>query len=85
MTVYVDSFYLSPRGRLGRMKMSHMVADTEEELIAMAEAVGVHPRHIQRKRIVHFDISLGARNRAVALGAIEVTTRELIRHARQRF
>jgi DNA-directed RNA polymerase specialized sigma24 family protein len=32
MTVYVDDMHARPRGRLGRMKMSHMIADTEAEV-----------------------------------------------------
>jgi len=34
VSVYVDDMYLSPIGQFGRMKMSHLMADTTEELLA---------------------------------------------------
>ena len=39
--------------------MCHMFADTREELIAMAEAIEVNPKWIQKRGTVyeHFDIS----------------------------
>ena len=35
MAVYVDDMYKYPLGQFGRMKMSHMVADTTEELLVI--------------------------------------------------
>ena len=34
MSVYVDDMYRSPTGGFGRMKMSHLIADTHAELMA---------------------------------------------------
>ena len=48
MTVYVDDMYASPMGRFGRMKMSHMIADSTDELLEMADAIGVARRWIQQ-------------------------------------
>lgn len=45
MAVYVDDMAAPYR----RMIMYHMVADTKAELIAMAQSIGVHPRHIQKE------------------------------------
>ena len=75
MAVYVDNM----RAPFGRMIMCHMVADTSEELIQMARAIGVNSIHIQDQGTYseHFDICLSKRARAVHLGAIEVTKREL--------
>ena len=76
MAVYVDDMYLSSLGRFGRMKMSHMVADTTEELLAMADRIGVARKWIQYPddpRRVHFEISMSKQQLAVAAGAIEVT------------
>jgi len=74
MTVYVDDMYLYPMGRFGRMKMSHLVADDEEELHAMAARIGVARRWYQGD---HYDIAQTKRAEALALGAVAVTLRQL--------
>lgn len=81
MAVYVDDMYLYSMGRYGRMKMSHMVADTVEELHDMADKIGVARRWVQHadkgKGWVHYDISMSARKKAVENGAVEISLREL--------
>lgn len=79
MTVYVDDMYRYPMGQFGRMKMSHMIADSTEELLEMADKIGVARRWIQQAGTPdeHFDISMGCRAKAVAQGAKEITLREL--------
>jgi len=74
MTVYVDDMYASEIGRFRRMKMSHMIADTEDELHAMADKIGVARRWYQGD---HYDIALSKRALAVKFGAREVTMRQL--------
>ena len=49
MTVYVDDMHLHPMGQLGRMKMCHMIADSTEELLAMADQIGVDRRWLQKR------------------------------------
>lgn len=69
MAVYVDDV----RHAYGRMIMCHMWADSEDELFAMADRIGVARKWIQRPpkaSWVHFDISLGPRALAIAAGAI---------------
>ncbi|WP_226576438.1 DUF4031 domain-containing protein [Acuticoccus sediminis] len=80
MTVYVDDMHKHPMGRFGRMRMSHMAADSTEELLAMAFKVGVSHRHLQHKgtSTEHLDVCLSKREMAVAAGAKEVTMRELV-------
>jgi hypothetical protein len=75
VSVYVDGM----RAPVGRMTMCHMVADSTEELIAMADRIGVDRRHLQDRGTYreHFDISLSRRRLAVIKGAKEVTIREL--------
>lgn len=75
MTVYVDDM----QAPFGRMKMCHMAADTTEELIAMADKIGVARRWIQHAGTTreHFDIAMSKRALAVAAGAKEVTRKEL--------
>lgn len=77
MAVYVDD----GRYPYGRMIMCHMLADTTGELHAMADAIGVARRWLQKGGTPeeHYDISLGMRKRAVELGAIEVRQREIVK------
>lgn len=79
MAVYVDDMYKFPMGQFGRMKMSHMMADTTEELLAMADKIGVARKWIQHPGTVHehFDISMGKRELAVRYGAKEITMRAM--------
>lgn len=81
MTVYVDDMYRTPMGRFGRMKMSHMMADSEAELIAFADLIGLSRRWLQQAgqgpHRAHFDVSMSYREKAVKAGAVEVTMRDL--------
>lgn len=76
--VYVDDMYKSPIGQFGRMKMSHMYADTHEELIAMANKIGVQLKWIQDEGTYseHFDIAIVKRNLAIQYGAKSTTMSE---------
>ncbi|MBR8171680.1 DUF4031 domain-containing protein [Burkholderia cenocepacia] len=78
MTVYVDDMYRHEIGKLGRMKMSHLIADTTDELLAMVREIGVNPKWIQHPgtRDEHFDIAISKRAAAIAAGAIPITFRE---------
>lgn len=66
MTVYVDDMNAPFRG----MIMCHMIADTEGELHAMADAVGVARRWYQGD---HYDVALTMKARALARGAVAIT------------
>ena len=66
MTVYVDD----ARRSLGRMLMAHMLADSEAELLAMVDAIGVDRRHFQGD---HFDICQEKRDLAIQHGARPIT------------
>lgn len=77
MAVYVDDV----RHHYGRYIMCHMWADDLEDLLRMADRIGVRRKWLQghptlskgrhRKACwVHFDISLGKKARAIAAGAI---------------
>ena len=86
MTVYVDDMYLYPIGQLGRMKMSHMMADTTEELLAMAHLCAIAKRWIQHAGTYaeHFDISKSKRDIAVTYGAVQITLRQMAEYQRKK-
>jgi hypothetical protein len=74
VTVYVDDM----KAEFGRMVMCHMVADTDEELHAMAAKIGVQRRWHQAppRHDSHYDIALSKRALAVRHGAVEITWRQ---------
>lgn len=83
MAVFVDDM----RAPFGRMIMCHMLADTDEELHAMAAKIGVARRWHQKDGTPHshYDICLSKRAIAVSLGAKEIDRRgvsEIIRRKR---
>tara|TARA_R100000655_G_scaffold109815_3_gene165721 strand:- start:3774 stop:4040 length:267 start_codon:yes stop_codon:yes gene_type:complete len=82
MAVYVDNM----QAQFGRMKMCHMIADSTEELLAMADRIGVARKWIQSAGTAreHFDIAMSKRALAVEAGAVEVTMKELARMTRAR-
>jgi hypothetical protein len=75
MSVYVDNM----QARFGRMVMCHMIADSRQELMAMAAKIGVNRKWIQALGTYHehFDICQTKRALAVQHGAIELTQMEL--------
>lgn len=81
MTVYVDDMYKVPMGQFGRMKMSHMIADTEDELHAFAARIGIARKWYQGN---HYDISKGKRDLAIRLGARAISLRQLAAMAAMR-
>lgn len=74
MTVYVDDM----KAGYGRMVMCHMLADTDEELHAMADLIGVARKWHQAppEHDSHYDIALSKRALAVRNGAQEITLRQ---------
>ena len=74
MSVYVDNM----RAPFGRMLMCHMLADTDAELHAMADKIGVARKWFQAppRHDPHYDIALSKRALAVKSGAVEITLRQ---------
>lgn len=77
MTVFVDL----AKNPYGRMHMCHMIADTTEELIEMADKIGVDRKWIQNEGLAseHFDICKSKRELAVKNGAKEVSSRQIVK------
>lgn len=73
--VYIDNM----NARYGRLLLCHMIADTTEELLQMAGAIGVNRKWIQDKGTYkeHFDVCQSKKAKAIQFGAKEVTMMEL--------
>jgi hypothetical protein len=76
MPVYVDCMNAVFRN----MVMCHMVADTSQELLDMADKIGIQRKWIQDAgtKHEHFDVCLSKKKLAIKHGAIEIGWRELI-------
>lgn len=77
MAVYVDSMrarYRPPHRPGIVYVMCHMAADTNDELHAMADKIGVARKWFQGD---HYDVTLAMRAKAVKAGAREVTWKQL--------
>lgn len=75
MAVYVDDMNAS----FGRLKLSHLIADSDEELHAMADRIGVDRKWWQAPKGgsgSHYDIALSKKTLAIQLGAILITWRQ---------
>lgn len=77
--VYVDDMYKYPFGKYNRMKMSHLIADTKDELLEMVDKIGVNRKWIQKEgtALEHFDICMSKRLKAIEYGASPITYRQL--------
>jgi hypothetical protein len=87
LTVYVDDWRQRATVRGREDRWSHLLADEPEELHAMAAALGIPPRGYQRHRraaaLNHYDLPESLRLRAIELGAVAVTWREMARLTRE--
>lgn len=76
MAVYVDDERIPYR----RMLMCHMLADTTEELLDMADKIGVQRKWIQCPGTPkeHFDICLSKRAKAIQYGAFDADRKKVV-------
>lgn len=75
MTVYVDQ----EKNKYRHMLMSHLVADSIDELHAMADRLGLKRRWFQvsNNGTPHYDVCQTKRALAISLGAIEIDRRKM--------
>ena len=82
MGVYVDDAIWPWRGR----RWCHLVADTEEELHAFGDRLGLQRKWFQQRADRpwqdHYDLHETARDVAIALGAQPISWREMALHVR---
>jgi hypothetical protein len=82
LSVYVDRVNLG----FGRMVMCHMIADTPDELHAMADRISVERRWFQMPPKVsfwHYDIAKSKRQLAISAGAIDCERNVFVGHLRR--
>jgi hypothetical protein len=78
VTCYVDAIQSYPDAGLRFTEFCHLLADTREELHAMAEALGIPERFFQdHPWRWHHDLPAPLRPQAVELGARELTMHEV--------
>ncbi|HTU37680.1 MAG TPA: DUF4031 domain-containing protein [Acidimicrobiales bacterium] len=87
LTVYVDDWRQRATVRDRSDRWSHLLADDPDELHAMAAALGIPLRGYQRHRrssaLNHYDVPESLRVRAIELGAVPVTWRQMARLTRE--
>ena len=80
MTIYVDTIRHYPSGLWCHMATGGSI----EELQRIAERIGLSRSRLQHHRLVpHYDLGSIGREQAIALGAVEVSSKELLRRTRQ--
>ena len=78
MACYVDTVRAYPGAGLRFAEYCHLLADTSEELHAMADAIGMPRRFFQdHPWRWHYDLPSHLREHAVRLGAREVTMHDV--------
>ena len=65
------------------MKMCHMLADSEDELHAMAAAIGINRKWFQNERYPHYDICKSKRVLAIQNGAVEIDRKQFVKLAKK--
>lgn len=81
MAAYVDDLQVWPNARgIFRAGSCHLAADTLDELHEFAARIGMKREWFQpgRGRHPHYDLVKSRRDKAVALGALEVSGRDLV-------
>jgi hypothetical protein len=82
VSVYVDRVAIG----YGRMLMCHMIADSPDELHAMADRIGVARKWFQappKASFWHYDIAKSKRDLAIAAGAIDCDRNTFVAHLRR--
>ena len=80
MAVFVDSAEIEWNGK----KWCHLVADSLDELHTFARLLGLKRSWFQGEASSpHYDITVVIREKALALGAVQVSSEQLVLHARR--
>lgn len=80
MTIYVDNVKVKWAGN----EWCHMVADSLDELHFFASKIGLRRKWFQSSASYpHYDIKLAVRARAIQLGAVQGTRKQIIECAKK--
>jgi hypothetical protein len=79
MAAYVNKL----RTRYGSLRFCHLLADSQDELHAMALKLGMDRRNFQTDGIPHYDLSLAKRDSAIAAGAQVIGRAQLLQLVRR--
>ncbi len=72
--------------KYGRMIMSHMIADSLDELHEMADQLGINRKHFQDKpKRPHYDVCKSNKKKAIKLGAKEVSDKEIVKILKEKY
>lgn len=84
MSVYVDEMQTCISSRKWPYsKACHLVADSVTELQEFAQLMPLHSSWFQSESVPHYDLTTRMRQRAIRLGAIEVTQKQFVRITRK--
>lgn len=85
MAVYVDLMRPCLKSKRWPWKEScHLIADNLNELHSFASRLGLERRWFQNdSRLPHYDLTAGIRWKAIACGAVEIATKQLIERMRK--
>lgn len=84
MAILLDAFFNGERGprRFWQRRCGHLTSDASlNELFDFARDLGLKREWLQVKSILHYDLTSPEYERALALGAQLVSSRELVRRA----
>ena len=92
MTVYVDDSLIPATVNRISSRWSHLFADTQDELHAFAQSIGLRrswfqpgkPFAGQPSRLWHYDVTEGKRRQAIAAGARPVAWRDAVQIMKDR-
>lgn len=84
MAILIDSFFNGVRGPVHywNRRCGHLVSDSSiEELHEFAQQLGLRREWFQMKSIPHYDLAGDYYDRAIELGATQVSSREIVLRA----
>lgn len=86
MSVYVDALRTTLRSRQWPFQEAcHMIADSLDELHAMAETIGLRRGWFQKHAVMpHYDLTPNKRKQAVHHGAIEINAAQMVAELQKR-